>query len=84
MIQPQAEFLDLYRAGLKSAAELMKTSLESAERLQNQQLAAMRTALEQQTRMVGEQVDRMIGYWASVSQPRSNQTSAKQEPRKSA
>ena len=39
---PQAEFLDLYKAGLKSAVELMKASLESAERLQQQQLSAIR------------------------------------------
>ncbi len=54
MNQPQPEFLDLYRAGLKSAADLMKTSLESAERLQNQQLAAIRTALEQQAKATAE------------------------------
>src|SRR3970040_2347844 len=52
MNQPQPEFLDLCRAGLKSAAELMKTSLESAERLQNQQLTAI------QTRMAGAQLAR--------------------------
>lgn len=120
MNQPQPEFLDLYRAGLKSAADLMKTSLESAERLQNQQLAAIRTALEQQakaadelraaksldelmavqTRMAGAQFERLMGYWASLSQTQMSQArewfaeataqvqagarSAKQEPRKSA
>lgn len=54
MTQPQTEFLDLYRAGLKGAVSLMKTSLESAERLQKQQLAAIRSALEQQARSVSE------------------------------
>ncbi|HZQ71993.1 MAG TPA: phasin family protein [Burkholderiales bacterium] len=52
--QPQTEFLDLYRAGLKNAADLMKASLESAERLQNQQLSAIRSALEQQSRAMSE------------------------------
>jgi phasin family protein len=54
MNQPQAEFLDLYKAGLKSAVDLMKASLESAERLQQQQLSAIRGALEQQVKSVNE------------------------------
>jgi phasin family protein len=54
MTQPQAEFLDLYRAGLKTAADLMKASLQNAERLQNQQLVAIRTALDQQSKASSE------------------------------
>jgi len=54
MTQPQAEFLDLYRAGLKTAADMMKVSLQGAERLQNQQLNAIRTALEQQSKSINE------------------------------
>jgi hypothetical protein len=54
MTQPQAEFLDLYRAGLKTAADLMKASLQSAEKLQNQQLVAIRTALDQQSKSISE------------------------------
>ena len=54
MTQPQTEFLDLYRAGLKTAADLMKASLLSAERLQNQQLVAIRTALDQQAKTISE------------------------------
>jgi phasin family protein len=54
MTQPQAEFLDLYRVGLKTAADLMKASLQSAEKLQNQQLVAIRTALDQQTKSINE------------------------------
>ena len=54
MTQPQAEFLDLYRAGLKTAADLMKASLQSAEKLQNQQLVAIRTALDQQAKSISE------------------------------
>ena len=54
MNPPQAEFLDLYKAGLKSAVDLMKASLESAERLQQQQLSAIRSALEQHSKAVSE------------------------------
>ena len=54
MTQPQTEFLDLYRAGLKTAADLMKASLQSAERLQNQQLVAIRSALDQQSKSINE------------------------------
>lgn len=54
MTQPQAEFLDLYRAGLKTAADLMKVSLQGAEKLQNQQLVAIRTALDQQAKTISE------------------------------
>jgi len=54
MTQPQAEFLELYKAGLKTAADLLKTSLQGAEKLQNQQLAAIRTALDQQSKTIGE------------------------------
>src|SRR5437660_8118585 len=54
MTQPQAELFDLYRAGLKSAADMMKASLENVERLQNQHLVAIRTALDQQAKSVDE------------------------------
>lgn len=54
MNPPQAEFLDLYKAGLKSAVDLMKASLESAERLQQQQLSAIRGALEQHVKAVND------------------------------
>jgi phasin family protein len=54
MTQPQAEFLDLYRAGLKTTADLVKTSLQNVEKLQNQQLVAIRTALDQQARAISE------------------------------
>ena len=54
MTQPQAEFLDLYRAGLKTTADLMKASLQNAERLQNQQLVAIRSALDQQARSISD------------------------------
>lgn len=54
MNAPQAELLDLYRSGLKNAADLMKASLESAERLQQQHLSAIRKALEQSSQSMDE------------------------------
>jgi phasin family protein len=54
MTQPQTELLDLYRAGLKTAAELMKASLESAERLQNQGLVALRGAIDEQAKSAAD------------------------------
>jgi hypothetical protein len=54
MTPPQAEFFDLYKAGLKTAADLMKVSLQNAEKLQNQQLVVIRQALEQQARSISE------------------------------
>ena len=50
----QADLFDLYRAGLKSAADLTKTSLERAERLQNHQLVAIRTAIVESGKSVAE------------------------------
>jgi phasin family protein len=46
----QAQFLDLYRASLKSASDMMKASLEQTERFQQQQLQMVRSALEESTR----------------------------------
>ena len=54
MTQPQAEFLDLYKAGLKTAADLMKASLQNAEKLQNQQLVVIRQAPDQQSKSISE------------------------------
>jgi hypothetical protein len=46
----QAQFLDLYRASLKTATEFMKTSLEQTERFQQQQLQMVKSALEESSR----------------------------------
>lgn len=54
MTQPQADLFDIYRAGLKTAADLVKASLESAERLQNQQLVAIRSVIDQQSKSANE------------------------------
>jgi hypothetical protein len=54
MTHSQPELVDLYRAGLKGAVDWMKASLENAERLQNQQLIAIRDALEAQNKSASE------------------------------
>jgi hypothetical protein len=46
----QAQFIDLYRATVQSATNVLKASLENAERLQQQQLQLIRSALEDSSR----------------------------------
>ena len=46
----QAQLFDLYRAGIRSAADMMKLSLEHTERLQQQQLQLIRSALDENSR----------------------------------
>ena len=54
MIQPQTQMLDLYRASMKTAADIAKASLENAEKLQNRQLQIVRSALEENTRSASD------------------------------
>src|SRR5262245_59583407 len=46
--EPQPELFDLYRTATKGALDWMQASLENADRLQNQQLTAIRSALDAQ------------------------------------
>lgn len=46
----QAQFLDLYRAGVRSVVDAMNTSLENTQRLQKRQMDMVRSALEQNSR----------------------------------
>jgi hypothetical protein len=55
--QAQSQWLDLYRSSLKTMNDVMKTSLETTERLHNQQLQQVRTALEETSRSTGEITD---------------------------
>jgi hypothetical protein len=50
----QPELVDLYRAALSGAVDWIKASLESAERLQNQQLIAIRRALDAYAKSAAE------------------------------
>ena len=46
----QNQFVDLYRNGIKTAAEVARTSLESAVQLQERQLGILRNVLEENRR----------------------------------
>lgn len=48
--QQQTYFLELYRAGVRAAADIAKASLENAQRLQAQQAEALREALDANSR----------------------------------
>jgi hypothetical protein len=50
----QNQLIDLYRAGMKSAADMMKASLEQSERLQQRQLDLVRSALEDTSRSTNQ------------------------------
>ncbi len=54
MQEQQTQIFDLYRSGLRTMNDLMKSSLETTERLQNQQLQQVRSALEETTRSTGQ------------------------------
>jgi phasin family protein len=56
-MQNQFQFLDIYRTGLKTTAEMMTASLEGAQRLQRQQLEALHTVLDEQVKSVRELAD---------------------------
>lgn len=77
MTQPQAEMLDL-----------MKTSLESVARLQNQQLVAIRTLGElvaAQSRVAGAQFERAMSLWSDwLAAASENQREAMQRVQESA
>ena len=46
-MQPQSQFLDMYRAMARRTNDSIRATLESTERLHQQQLEAVRAALEQ-------------------------------------
>jgi hypothetical protein len=52
--QQHTQFLDIYRAGMKTAAEVIKSSLENAERVQNRQMQLVRNALEENAKSADE------------------------------
>lgn len=54
MQESQTQLFDLYRNGLRTMNDLMKSSLETTERLQNQQLQQVRSAIEETTRSTGQ------------------------------
>lgn len=50
----QTQMFEIYRAGLKNAADMMTASLESAQRLQQQQMDVLHTAIEDQMKSMRE------------------------------
>lgn len=72
MEQQATQFFDLYRAGVRHASDLMKASLESVERMQNQQLQLIRSALEENTRSASQlsevkSMDELVALQARVT-----------------
>ena len=61
MTNPQDQFFDFYRAGLKASGDIIRASLESAERLRRRQLAAIDEALTLHARTVAE-IDDAKGF----------------------
>jgi hypothetical protein len=62
------QFLDLYRAGVRTASDVMKASLESVERIQNQQLQVFRAAMEENAKLM----DYCGGVWRDASSQAQN------------
>ena len=53
-MQTQAQFLDIYRTMARAAADSTKAALQTTERLHQQQLQLVKTALEQNTRAAAQ------------------------------
>jgi phasin family protein len=67
-----SQFLDLYRTGVRTASDVMKASLESVERMQNQQLQLIRSALEEQSKSANQlsecrSMDEMVALQARLT-----------------
>ncbi|HWD21575.1 MAG TPA: phasin family protein [Burkholderiales bacterium] len=56
-MQMQPQFFEIYRAGLKSAADMMSASMQSVQRLQQQQLDVLQGAIDDQMKSVRELSD---------------------------
>jgi phasin family protein len=52
--QQQAYFLELYRAGMRTASDIARASIETTQRLHAQQAEAMREALDENQRSARE------------------------------
>lgn len=50
MPEPQSQFFDVYRSGLRAMNDIVRSSLETTERLEDQQLQHIRSALEETKR----------------------------------
>jgi Phasin protein len=54
MQQQQAFFFDVYRSAVRAAADLVQSSLENAQRIQNQQLDGLRNAMEENVKSTSQ------------------------------
>lgn len=58
MIQPQQTyFLELYRSGMRATSDIMRASLEGAQRMQTEQAEAVRSALDENAKAARELSD---------------------------
>jgi phasin family protein len=63
----QNQFLDIYRTGLKTTADMMSASLEGAQRLQRQQLEMLQNVFDEQVRSVRELADaKSVDEWVAL------------------
>jgi hypothetical protein len=62
----QTQLFEIYCAGFKSAADLYAVSLQTAQRLQQQQVDALQKVIHEQTRLVGVQMERSVDFWSSL------------------
>lgn len=55
MIQPQQTyFLDLYRSGMRATSDIMRASIENAQRVQTEQAEAVRSTLDESAKAARE------------------------------
>lgn len=65
--QQASQFMDIYRTGLRTATDIMKASLENAERLQQQQFQAMRSVLEENAKTANQLAEiRSMDEWVAL------------------
>jgi hypothetical protein len=65
MQQQQAFFFEIYRSGLRAAADMMKVSLENAERTTRQlsEAGSMTELMAVQARLANAQMEGLLDYW---------------------
>jgi len=67
MQNQQNQFLDIYRTGLKTTADMMTASLEGAQQLQRQQLEALHSVFDEQVKSVRELAEaKSVDEWVAV------------------
>jgi phasin family protein len=52
--QQQTYYMELYRSGMRAVSDMMRASLENAQRMQAQQAEAVRTAMEENAKAARE------------------------------